>query len=128
MSVRAPSLGRTHRNAVDRTGRQAQLATRALRFDHSVHELVCADDGVDGAGRAAVGTSDAQGFINYRNGGRRRTGCKRGYLVAAEQVGEAPHRVIAAGRTEIDCFPVFDDRCGIGPASRVSALRALGLR
>jgi len=38
---------RRHRDAVDRTGRHAQLAATAKRFEHAMHALVRTDDRVD---------------------------------------------------------------------------------
>src|SRR5690606_15829778 len=48
-----------HDDAVDGAGRHAQLATGAQWFDHRVHVLRAADDGVHGTGLDALGAADA---------------------------------------------------------------------
>ena len=53
--------------AVHRTRRQTQLTSCAFRLDNGVRELLCANDGVDRAGRYTKRASDALGFIDKRN-------------------------------------------------------------
>ena len=53
--------------AVHWTRRQTQLTSRAFRLDNGVCELLCANDGIDRAGRYAKRASDALGFIDTRN-------------------------------------------------------------
>ena len=74
------------RDAVDRAGRDAQLAARAEFRDHRMHEARRAHDGVDRAGRQAPGATDAAFLVDERDGGRcldavvvveRRDGCVR---------------------------------------------------
>src|SRR5262249_21899735 len=48
-----------HHDAVDRAGRDAQLAAVALRRDHRVHEIRRADDRVHRARLDALGAADA---------------------------------------------------------------------
>ena len=62
---------RPHFDAVDGTGRQAQLATGAAIGEHRVHEFLRADDGVDGTGRQTAGAADAASFIDPGNLRRR---------------------------------------------------------
>src|SRR3954466_6050326 len=51
-------------DAVDRAGRQAQLAADAPLLDDRVHEALRADDGVDRAGIDAARTADAVRFVD----------------------------------------------------------------
>ena len=62
---------RHHRNAVDRAGRHAQVATRAQVGDDRVHLFRRAQDGVDGACLDAQRTADAQAFVDDGDRARR---------------------------------------------------------
>ena len=53
--------------AVHWTRWQTQLTPRAFRFDNGVCELLCANDGIDRAGRDTKRACDALGFIDTRN-------------------------------------------------------------
>ena len=53
--------------AVHWTRRQTQLTSRAFRLDNGVCELLCANDGIDRAGRYTKRASDALGFIDTRD-------------------------------------------------------------
>ena len=55
------------RDAVDRAGRDAQLAAGAPRRDHRVHELRGADDRVHRAGLDALGAADADRLVDDRD-------------------------------------------------------------
>src|SRR6516225_738687 len=58
---------RYHGDAVDRAGRDTELTTGAQRQHHRVHLPVCADDGVDRAGRQALGAADAGLLVDLRD-------------------------------------------------------------
>jgi len=59
--------GGHHLDAIDRTGRHAQVATRAPVVQHRMHVLVRADDGVDRTGLDAQRTADAMRFVDARD-------------------------------------------------------------
>lgn len=63
--VRGPApLSILHRDAVHRTGRHAKVASRAQIWNHRVHELVCAHNGVNRTRLYAQGTANAMRFVN----------------------------------------------------------------
>ena len=63
--------GRTQRDAIDRAGRDAELAARAERRKHGVHALGPADDRVDRTRGDAQRAADAGRFIDHRERKRR---------------------------------------------------------
>src|SRR5439155_23083261 len=62
------AAGRREVDAVDRAGRQAQLAADAPVLDHRVHVALRADDRVDRAGVDAARAADARCLIDHRHG------------------------------------------------------------
>jgi len=121
------ALQGSHTDAVDRARRKAKLAAGALGLDYRVHQLLGADDRIDGAGIAAEHAADTQGLVD--DGGRlpvgRRLGKRQHF--APEKISEAPDRVIATGRAEIDRRTVIDDSGGVRPTTGKTALSALRL-
>src|SRR5205823_8706829 len=117
-------------DAVDGTGRNAELASRAPRRDHGVHALGRADDRVHGARLDALGAADAGRLVDH--GGLRRAveavgGIER-LRLAPQERGDAPDTFVAAGRALVDVRIAARDRLGAGAAGVVAALGALRLR
>jgi hypothetical protein len=91
-----------------------------------VHQLVCADNGVNRTGEATMCATDTQCFVDNGNGWRDGL-CER-YDIPAEQVSQSPHRVLAARRAEINgSLTINNSRCE-GPATRIATLCTLRLR
>src|SRR6201982_3123143 len=63
---RGQAGARHHRDAVDRAGRDAQLAAGAQREHHGVHLPLRTDDRIDRAGWQAAGAADAGLFVDLR--------------------------------------------------------------
>ncbi|MNT47263.1 hypothetical protein D3C72_1839620 [compost metagenome] len=124
------AAGRHHLNAIDRTGRHAQVAAGAPVFQHGVHMLVGAHDGVHRTGLDAQRTADAMGFVDA--GDQQRAGFAAGQVQGqgggVQQGGQCGDAFVAAGRTAIDRGGAIGDGVGIGPAAVVPALGALRLR
>ncbi|CAN0646330.1 hypothetical protein BCEP27_70117 [Burkholderia cepacia] len=120
---------RQHRDAVDRAGRHAQVATRAQRLDDRVHLLRCPDDRVDRARLHAQRAADAQAFVDEGDGARMFAavhGVQRNHGLA-EQAREARDTFGAAGRALVVVRVAGGDRLGVRPAAVIAALRALRL-
>ena len=118
-----------HRDAVDRTGWHAQVAAAAQRLDHGVHPLGGADDRVQRAGGDAFGAADAKQGIDPGDVPCTRLAapgiqCRRRLL---QQDGEPLDTGLAARRAAVDRRFTERDGLGIGLASVVAALGALGL-
>ena len=119
-----------HRDAVDRAGRDAQLAAGAQRRQDRVHALLRADDRVDRAGRDAQRAADARGLVDdghEQRPVRAARGVER-LRRAAGQRGELGDHGLAARRTAIDVALAARERVRIRLAAREAAPRALRLR
>jgi hypothetical protein len=93
-----------------------------------MHQLMSADNGIHGAGAAAVRATDAERLFDERDRVANRRDLCQCNDVTAEKVGKAPHGFVAAGRAQIDRCLVGDDGFRVWPAARVTALCALCLR
>ena len=105
---------RHHVDAVDRTGRHAQITAGAPVGQHRVHALVGADDGVHRTGLDAERAADAMRLVDARHQQRaglaaRQVQRQDGLLQQHGQRGDA---FIAAGRAAVD---------GAAPAAMASA-------
>ncbi len=118
---------RRHPDAVHRTGGNAQLAAGALVRDDRVHLLGGAEDGVHGAGLYAQGAADARLLVDDRQGLGLFLSGLQGQGVLAEQVGEGQDHGLAPRHAFVDRHLVSGHRLGVGAATRISALPALGL-
>ena len=121
---------RHHVDAVDRTGRHAQITAGAPVGQHRVHALVGADDGVHRTGLDAERAADAMGLVDARHQQRaglaaRQVQRQDGLLQQRGQRGDA---FIAAGRAAVDGGCAGGDGVGVGPAAVMAALGALRLR
>jgi hypothetical protein len=92
-----------------------------------VHELVCADDGIDRTDFAAPGAADTLRLVYQRERSLTRGG-NEWRRIAPQQVRKALHRVVAARRAEVYRRLIFDDGCSIRAAAGIAALSALCLR
>ena len=95
---------RHHVDAVDRTGRHAQITAGAPVGQHRVHALVGADDGVHRTGLDAERAADAMRLVDARHQQRaglaaRQVQRQDGLLQQHGQRGDA---FIAAGRAAVD--------------------------
>src|SRR6056297_3207271 len=117
-------------DAVDRAGRQAQLAAGAFVGDDRVHHLRRPDDRVHRTGLDAQLASDAAVLVDYRHQ-RRFCLAVRGiqrFGLATQQVGQCLDPGFAARRTLVDVGLTACDGLGVGAAAGIVALPALGLR
>jgi hypothetical protein len=85
-----------------------------------------ARDCVDRTGVAAMQATDARGFVD--NGDRGFNVLGEWNNVPAEQLREPTHGFVATRRAKIHGRFSGDDGSRVGPAARVTALCALGLR
>jgi hypothetical protein len=121
---------RTQIDAVYRTRRHTQFATRAFRFDDGMHLLGGTNDRVHRACLDAQGTANASTFVDYCGAAcvvpaKRRI---ERFEVNAQQHGKPTNCMVAAWRTLIDVGVSLRHCPSIGAAIRVSALGALRLR
>ena len=92
-----------------------------------MHQLMGADDSIDWTGSTAMGTANAQRFIDNgdrttgRNLFNQRNDC------STEQVCEPAHCFLAARRAEVDIDAILGDCSRIRATTRITALRALRL-
>ncbi len=95
-----------------------------------MHELVRADDCINGADVSAMRAANAKGLNDKRNRTPhiRLSGFRKRDSITAEQVGQSLDRVFAARRAQVYRDSFMDDRRRIRSASRISALGALRLR
>lgn len=129
--VRRPLVsGGNHVDAIDRTGRHAQIAAGAAVRQHRVHELVRADDGIHRASLYAKCATYTVGFVYDRDAQRHMLSAfgVKGKLGRVQDFREQAYALRAAGRAAIDGFAFCRQGARIGQAAIVSALRALGLR
>ena len=119
-----------HRDAVDRAGRNAELAAAAKRVDHRVHAARPADDRVDRACLDADRAADAACLVDDGDGERHLDAAARvdTRARAARERRECGDRRVAAGRAAVDRRVLARDRVRVGGAIRVAAARALRLR
>jgi hypothetical protein len=130
IAMRPFAMGGLNRDAIDRTGRNAKLATGTKRWQHRMHSLGCADDCVDRARSDAQCAADAGSLIDACNG-RRTIRAARGIERLNRASGECrkrDDRLRTAGWTPVDVRRSCRDRLGVGTAGVVSATRALHLR
>jgi len=123
------ATGWSHRDAIDRAGRDAQFASGAQRGKHRMHALGGADDCVDGTRVDAQRAADAPGFVDAGDcKGRRRAErwIERGRGPSGQRGKRADDR-LATGRTAVDRLPPCN-RFGVGSAGVVAAPPALLLR
>jgi len=120
-----------HLNAIDRAGRYAQLASRALCCEDRVHELCSADDRIHWARRDALRAADA-GFLDDKGHGRfcgddpeLRIDWLR---CASKELRESRGRFVAPWRTLIRIRLAARHGRSVGPAARKRAPAALRLR
>ena len=121
---------RHHVDAVDRTGRHAQITAGAPVGQHRVHALVGADDGVHRTGLDAERAADAMGLVDARHQQQaglaaRQVQRQDGLL---QQRGQRSDAFIAAGRAAVDGGCAGGGSVGVGPAAVMAALGALRLR
>jgi hypothetical protein len=119
-----------HLDAIDRAGRQAQLATGAAIGQNRMHVFRGADDGVHRARREATRASDAARFIDPRHARRgvypmRRIQCLNRPV---QQRRERENGGGASWRTLIDLGLASRDCLGVGLAPIIAAACALSLR
>ena len=116
-------------DAVNRTGRNAQVATSAPVGQHGMHVLVGADDGVDRTGLDAQRAADAVRLVDA--GHQQRTGLAAAQVERQggrlQQGGERGDAFVAARRAAVDGGVAGGDGIGIGPAAVIAALGALRL-
>ena len=95
-----------------------------------MQKLPRADDGIDRAGRQAARAADAGCGIDDSAGWRlfMATGRIQRQRIEVEQGCQRRNPGAAAGRTAIDGRRPLRERLGVGPAGRIAAARALGLR
>lgn len=119
-----------HGNAIDRAGRDAQVAAGAQVGEHRMHLLRGAHDGVDRAGLYAKRTTYAQRFVNHRDRSRTFDAMHRVQWNDrfAENAGEARNTFRAAGRALVITRLAARHGLCIGTAGRIAAFRALRLR
>ena len=123
-------IPRHHRDAINWTWRNAQLAPGTNVSDYRMCLAPGTDDRIDGAGREAFDAPDTTLFVN--EGNQRRAldaigGIERKYF-AMKQVSECGDRRTSARRTLIDLRETAGDRRRIRATSIVSAASALCLR
>jgi hypothetical protein len=92
-----------------------------------VHQLLCTNNGIDGTRAAAMGATDAKRFVNDRNNATGPGLFDKRQHFSAQQGREALNGIITARRTEIDCNAGFDNCRGVGSATWIATLCALGL-
>ena len=91
-----------------------------------MHLLGGTDDGIDRAGLDAQGATDAQLLVDDRQLLGFFLGVER-FDFASEQVGQLAHAFHAARRAFVDVGLAFRNRFGVGFATGIAALAALGL-
>ena len=128
--VRHRGRSRTHLDAIDRTRRQAQLATSAALGEDGVQVFSGADDGVDRAGRQTASAADASGFVDPGNAGRGFHAMERVQRLhgPAQKLRQSLYGLGAAGRALVDRRLTAGDGRGVRFASWVTAAGALSLR
>ena len=119
-----------HADAVNRTGRNAELATGAVSLQNGMHQLVAAHDRIDRTCLEAQRATDAPGFVDDGHRTRRFSA-----VVQIErprrQASDASKALDAFGasrRTLIDGRFATGDGMGISRAIGIRAARALRLR
>jgi hypothetical protein len=117
-----------HAYAINGTWRDTQFTARTFRFNDCVHQLVRTDNGIDGAGIAAMHATNTKRFVNNGNGPLKRSLLRQWQWFGAKQCCKSPDSLIAAGRAQVNRGFSVDDRLRIGAATRVTTLRALCLR
>ena len=93
-----------------------------------MHKLVCPDDGIHRADFTAIGTANTQCLVDERERVRLLRASGKRDRIACQQICQSPNRLVATGRTQVDCCIVFDNRKRLRSATRVAALRTLCLR
>ena len=118
------------RDAVDRAGWQAQLASGALCIDDGVQRLRPPDDAIDGAGWQAQRAADAAGLVDHRemawplDSAR----CIQRQDRFPGDRRQARNALDASGRAPVDAGACVGDRLRIAAAIGVAATGALRLR
>jgi hypothetical protein len=128
--VRGGFRSRPHFDAIDRAGRQAQLASRAAIGQNGMHIFGGAYDGVHGTGCETTRAPDAARFVDPSDArwglhAMDRIQVQKGSIQKGRQ---SQNGGIAAGRTLVDLRVAARDGCGIRLASSITAASALSLR
>ena len=130
IAIRPFAMSGLDRDAIDRAGRNAKLASGTKRWQHRMHPLGCADDCVDRARGDAQCAADAGGLIDACDG-RRTLRAARGIERLNRASGECRKRddsLRTAGWTPVDVRRSRRNRFGVGTAAVISATPALRLR
>jgi hypothetical protein len=93
-----------------------------------MHELVCADNGVNRTGIAAVRAANTKVFIDHSDPALQRRLLGQRQNLSGQQVGQSSYGGVTAGRTQIDGNAVIDHSGCVWSAAWIAALRTLGLR
>jgi hypothetical protein len=128
--VRRGFRSRPHFDAIDRAGRQAQLASRAAIGQNGVHVFGGAYDGVHRARRETTRAPDTARFVDPSDA---RWGFHAMYRIQVQkgsiQKGrQGQNGGITAGRTLVDLGIAARDGRGVRLASGIAAASALSLR
>ena len=124
-------MHRVHMDAIDGTGFKTKLATRAFAFNHCMHALGGAKDGIDRTGLNTQCATDADLLIDDRHHGGVLLFTDfliQGDRVPPQQVGQGLYASLASRRATIDLCFTCSNGFGIGATTGIAALSALGLR
>ena len=116
-----------HVDAIDRTRLHTQFAAGAVIGDDGVILFRRADNGIDRTRLDAERAADALIFAHKSESGRRRL-FLHGFRFHPHQIGDLQHGAFAAGNAVIHFGFAARHRRGVGLATRIAALTALGLR
>lgn len=127
---RGPLLGHLgHVDAIDRAGRETEVAAGATVGKDMVLMPGSADDGVDRTGADALGATDAAAVVDARDAARRPgpAGGVQGDLRYLEEIRQCPQHDLATGWAPVDRRSSVDDGLRIRSAALKAAAAALRL-
>ena len=117
-------------HAIDGTHRQTQFASRAIFFNHGVHQLVGAHDGVYWTDVYAQRAANAPFLVNphHRTWAFDAVFRVEWQQILIQQLGQSLNTFLTARWALVDGGQVISDSLGIRSAIGVAATRALRLR